>query len=195
MQTLLSSFSLSTSSDDSKIIKNSCAGANEQFKKKQIIIVGDSLLNGINEKGLSKNHSVKVNIIPGGTSHVILGKLDDFLKNKSHGLIVHAGTNDITKGKNLLNNVKKTLKQVKKLSPNTKVAFSSVVTRKDKKDISKTVQGTNSRLKKYCSQKNIDFIQNSNIMEEHLGIKKLHLNKKGNSLLAKNFLKYLRSTF
>ena len=33
-------------------------------------------------------------------------------------------------------------------------------------------------LKNYCSQKNIDFIQNSNIMEEHLGIKKLHLNKK-----------------
>ena len=32
-------------------------------------------------------------------------------------------------------------------------------------------------------------------MEEHLGIKKLHLNKKGNSLLANNFLKYLRSTF
>ena len=32
-------------------------------------------------------------------------------------------------------------------------------------------------------------------MEEHLGIKKSHLNKKGNSLLANNILKYLRSTF
>ena len=183
------------SSDDSKMIKNSYNGANEQFKKRNIIIVGDSLLNGINEKGLSKNHSVKVNNILGGTSDVILDKLDDFLKNKPDGLIVHAGTNDITKGENLLNNVKKIFKQVKKLSPNTKVAFSSIVTRKDKKDISKTVQDTNSRLKNYCSQKNIDFIQNSNIMEEHLGIKKLHLNKKGNSLLANNFLKYLRSTF
>ena len=38
------------------------------------------------------------------------------------------------------NNGKKILKQVKKLSPNTKVVFSSIVTRKDKKDISKTVQ-------------------------------------------------------
>ena len=176
------------SSDDSKMITNSCNGANEQFKKRSIIIVGDSLMNGINEKGLSKNHSVKVNNIPGGTSDVILQKLDNFLKNKPDGLIVHAGTNDITKGKNLLNNVKK-------LSSNTKVAFSSIVTRKDKKDISKTVQDTNSRLKNYCSQKNTDFIQNSNIMEEHLGIKKLHLNKKGNPLLANNFLKYLRSTF
>ena len=81
----------------------------------------------------------------------------------------------------------KILKQVKKLYPNTKVAFSSIVTRKDKKDISKTVQDTNLRLKNYCSQKNIDFIQNSNIMEQHLGIKKLDLNKKGNSLLVNNF--------
>ena len=65
---------------------------------------------------------------------------------------------------------------MKKLSPNTKVAFSSIVTRKDKKDISKTVQDTNSRLKNYCRQENIDSIQNSNIMEEHLGVKELHLN-------------------
>ena len=64
------------------------------------------------------------------------------------------------------------LKQVKKSSLNTKVAFWSIVTRKDKKDISKTVQDTNSRLKSYSNQKNIDFIQNSNVMEEHLVIKK-----------------------
>ena len=32
-------------------------------------------------------------------------------------------------------------------------------------------------------------------MEGYLGIRKLHLNKKSNSLLANNFLKYLRSTF
>ena len=105
------------------MIKNSCNGANEQFKKRKIIIVTDSLLNGINEKGLSKNHSVKVNDIPGGTSDAILDKLEDFLKNKPDGLIVHAGRNDITKLIYLLTNVKKNLKQVKKLSPNTKVAF------------------------------------------------------------------------
>ena len=93
------------SSNDSKMIKNSCDGTNEQFEKKNIIIVGDSLLNGIHEKGLSKNHSVKVNNVPGGTSDTILKKLDDFLENKRDGLIVHAVMKDITKGKNLLNNV------------------------------------------------------------------------------------------
>ena len=87
------------SGNDCKMIKNSCNGTNEQVKKRNITIVGDSLLNCIHEKGLSKNQSVKVNNIPGGTSDAILDKLDYFLKNKPDGLIVHAGTNDITKGK------------------------------------------------------------------------------------------------
>ena len=92
-------------SNDSKIIKNSCNGTNEQFKKRKIIIVGDSLLIVIHEKGLSQNQSIKVNNIPGGTSDFILDKNDDFLKNIPGGLIVHAAMYDITKGKNLLNNV------------------------------------------------------------------------------------------
>ena len=75
-----------------------------------------------------------MNNTPEWTTDANLDKLDP-LKNKPHGLIVHAGMNDITKGKNLLNNVKKILKQVKKLSPITKVAFSSIATRKDKKKI------------------------------------------------------------
>ena len=47
---------------------------------------------------------------------------------------------------------------------------------------------TNSRLKHFCNQKNIHLILNANIKEEHLGIKKLHLNRKGNSIFAKNLL-------
>ena len=73
------------SSADSKMIKNSCNGTNEQFKKRKIIIIGDSLLNSIHEKGLSKNHRVKVNNILAGTSDTIVDKLDDFLENKPDG--------------------------------------------------------------------------------------------------------------
>ena len=73
------------SSADSKMIKNSCNGTNEQFKKRKIIIIGDSLLNSIHEKGLSKNHRVKVNNILAGTSDTMVDKLDDFLENKPDG--------------------------------------------------------------------------------------------------------------
>ena len=48
---------------------------------------------------------VKVNNTAGRTSDAILDELDDFLKSKPDGLLVHASTNDISKWKNLLNNV------------------------------------------------------------------------------------------
>ena len=102
---------------------------------------------------------------------------DDLLKVKPDCLLVHVGTNDLTHNANLL---KKMVNKVKNLSPNTKLVFSSVILRKDKKDISKKVGEANQRLQNYCKQKNMDFVDNSNIIEEHLGSKKLHLNKRGN---------------
>ena len=163
--------------------------------KRKVIVVGDSLLNGINERGLSKDFNVKVNNIPGGTSETVLDKVEELVKCKPSSLIVHAGTNDLTKGRNVLNNVKKIVKEVKRISPNTKIAFSSITIRKDKKGTNNNVVETNARLKNYCSQKKLDYIENTNIKEEHVGVKKLHLNKRRNSLLAANFLRYLRSTF
>ena len=42
--------------------------------RKKVIILGDSLLNGINEKGLSKKHNVKIVNKPGATSEVCYWK-------------------------------------------------------------------------------------------------------------------------
>ena len=183
-----------SSGDESSDESNSINKISQE-QKKRVVITGDSILNGIHEKGLSRNHNVKIKNFSGGTSETIFENLNDIIKSKPDCLIIHAGTNDLTNGINLLNQAKKIVKEVKKMSPNTKVVFSSITTRKDRKNIDKKVSEVNSYLKNYCSQKNIDFIDNSNIKEEHLGKKKLHLVKKGDSILANNFLKYLRSTF
>ena len=158
----------------------------ERQEKKKIVVTGDSVPNGVNEKGLLKLHNVKVKNYAGATSEGILDKIDDLLKVKPDCLLVHVGTNGLTNNVNLLSSVKKMVSKVKNSSPNTKLVFSSVILRKDKKDISKKVGETNKRLKNYCKQKNFDFVDNSNIIEEHLGSNKLHLNKRGNSILAKN---------
>ena len=153
------------------------------------------MLNYMNEKWVSKSHNVKVKNYPGAVSEDILYKIDDSLKVKADCLLIHVETNGLTNNMNLLNSFKKMIKKVKNSSPNTNLVFSSVILRKDKKDISKKVGETNQRLKNYCKQKNIDFVDNSNIIEEHLGSKKLHLNKRGNSILAKNILKFLRDSY
>ena len=46
-------------------------------------------------------------------------------------------------------------------------------------------------LRNYCRQKEIDYIDNSNITEDSLGAKKTHLNSKGNSFFTNYLLKSL----
>ena len=81
------------------------------------------MLNGIHEGGLSKQQQVKIQNLPGGTSETILDEVDTLVADKPDCIIVHAGTNDITKGINSLNSVKKIVKKIKQTSPNTKVVF------------------------------------------------------------------------
>ena len=107
---------------------------------------------------------------------------------KADCLLVRIGTNDLTNNVNLLKSAKKMVNKLKNSSPNTTLVFSSVILRKGTKDISKKVGETNQGLKNYCKRKNINFVDNSNIIVEHLGSKKLHLNKRGKSVLAKNIL-------
>ena len=87
------------------------------------------------------------------------------------------------------------MKSVKRFSPQTKLVFSSLIVLKDKKNIDKEVLDTNARLKNFCNQKNIDYIDYINFKEDHLGIKKLRLDKRGNSVFAQNLLRYLPSKY
>ena len=149
------------------------------------------MVNGISEKRLSFNHKVKIVNSAGGTSEKILEKLDVIIKEKPDDLIVHVGTSDITNNVNLLTNVKKIFNKVSKELPSTSIAFSSTINRKDKANIQKTLTDTNARLKNFCKQKGISFIDNTGIKEFDLDKRNLHLNKKGNSAFAKNLLHHM----
>ena len=74
-------------------------------RTKNVIIIGDSMLNNVNRRGLPKSKKVEVLNFPGATSTDISNKMDDILEDKPQSLIVHVGTNDLTNDMNLLNNV------------------------------------------------------------------------------------------
>ena len=76
-----------------------------------------------------------------------------------------------------------------------KIAFSALITRIVWKNLDRNVTETNKRLRNYCCQEDIDYVDNSNITEDSLGVKRLHLNSKGNSFFAKNLLKYLKDVW
>ena len=120
-----------------------------------------------------------------------MNEIDEVLKGKPESFILHIGTNDLTNNINLLTNVNKIVNKVKKTSFNTVLSFSDIVFRIDKKNIEKMRADTNSRLKNFYKQKRIKLILNDNLKEEHLGIKKLHLNRKGNTVYARNLLNFI----
>ena len=173
----------------------------KERETKDVIVIGDSMLNNINSRGLSKSKKVEVLNFSGATSVDIVDKMDVILDDKPKSIIVHVGTNDLTNDVNLLNNVKKIkiiLKQLgdfffktKKKSPNTKLCFSDIIIRTDKKNLEKPCVDTNARLKNFCKQKNLDLIVNNNLKENHLAKKKLHLNRKGDSIFAKNLIDFI----
>ena len=113
----------------------------------KVVIIGDSMLNNINSRGLSKSKELDVLNFPGATISDVSTKIDDVLNKKPASLIIHVGTNDLKNGINLLLNVKKIVNKTNKISPNIVLTFSSIIFRKDKKNLEKTRADTNSRLK------------------------------------------------
>ena len=85
------SFYTNESSDESNMDRDKTIK-----QKKRMVIKGDSMLNGMHKKVMSKNHSVKVSNFPGGTSATILENIDQLVKSKPDCMIVHTGKNDLT---------------------------------------------------------------------------------------------------
>ena len=97
------------------------------------------------------------------------------IEKKPKIIICHVGTNDITNKIDTISNYQVIINRIKKKSPYTNIALSSVITRKDRKQIEKKVSDINNNLKDLCKENLIDFIDNENIDESCLGEGKLHL--------------------
>ena len=156
-------------------------------------IIGDSHLNNVNEKGLSnKNRKVNIRRWSGASSEDILDLIKPAIRNKPKEIIIHTGYNDLSNAINPLNNIKKIAKLVKEDAPNTKLTFSGIMIRQDRKIITdKSIKDVNDRLQNYCVNNELGYIDNSNIDASFLGKKRLHMSKRGTGLLAKNFINHL----
>ena len=64
-------------------------------------MTSDSLLNGISQKGLIMDTHVKIQNFPGGTTKIILNEVHELIESKRDSLIMHEGTNDFGKDKNV----------------------------------------------------------------------------------------------
>ena len=161
--------------------------------KKYVEIVGDSHLNAVNEYGLGskeKNRLVKIKRWSGGDMKDIADIIKPVIRKNPTDIIIHAGSNNLSKEGNIMKEVKNVYKIVKEDGPDIKLAFSNIMVRKDIK-VDSRIEDFNKNLKNYCEQNNLGYIDNTNIGEEHLGRGKHHMSKRGTSILANNFINYM----
>ena len=149
-----------------------------KWNKDTILIAGDSILYGIDEKRLSKNGRVNVRLFPGATVDDMYSYLQPLIDKSPSVLILHVGTNNaptfnprqiLDKMINLKNHVMERL-------PNCKVLFSTPVMRTENGKATLTIKKINQILHEEIA---VDLVDNNNIKEEHPGRKGLHLNGKG----------------
>ena len=128
----------------------------------------------------------------GSTTDDIVDYMKPITRKKPDVIIMDVGTNDLTKGVNMMSKVRKIVSDIQEVDStrNIQLGFSRIVQRADKA-YSKEIKDINIRLKSYCLGKGLIFVDNSNIDKSCLNSSKLHLSKKGTQLLSQNILRSL----
>ena len=154
------------------------------------LIVGDSMLGGIEESRLGPKR--KVRSFPGATIADMFQYIVPLLRKKPSRVVAHVGTNDasFSSAKEIADDLNKLQNHIHAYLPECHVIISSPINRLDDHKKAITIRNVNVILK---NMSEISVIDNNNIIAKHLGKRKLHLNISGSTILARNILDKLRS--
>jgi len=158
---------------------------------KNILVVGDSMLHGLDEKKMcAKGNTFKIRVFPGATILEMYDYLKPLLKKAKtySSILLHVSTNDAKNFNSvtIVDSLLRLREHIKKLALNSKIVISYPILRTDDGKANLTI-------KKVCNQLkdlNIECISNNNFNTSDLGKRGLHLNKSGSIKLAKNIMNY-----
>ena len=113
------------------------------------------------------------------------------VKKKPEHIILRIVTNDAVSktSRQILDQLLQLKQYITNMLPTCRVIMSRPTMRTDNGKAALTLSSLNKNL----GQLEVDFIDNVNIKEVHLGEKEQHLNKKGKNRLELNFLQRLRN--
>ena len=162
-------------------------------KKRHVAVVGDSMTKHINGRKLSKSSMVTSHSFSGAKVEDLEDYIKPVLRRRPDNIIIHAGTNNITKDspQEITTKIAHLVDTVKKQEPLVSITISSIIKRNDKPALNRQIISTNKLLEKLCSSRAIDFIDNDNIHLNCLNAGGLHLNPKGIQHLASNLRGYI----
>ena len=174
--------------DNNEFIEVNRAKEKHHWKSGTVLIAGDSIVSGIMEKRMGSN--VKVRAFPGASIKDMSSYLIPLLEKKPDHIILHVSTNNsVNEDADAITDELLQLKHyIEKSLTETTVILSLPTIRMDNQQANNTVI----KLCENLTNLNINIINNSNISKDHLGKAGLHLNAKGLSRLAMNFISYIR---
>ena len=118
--------------NDSNLIK--LQSANSSAVKKEVFIIGDSMIKYVNGREVSRNDPVKVRSYPGATTDDFIDYVRPTVRKKPNLIIIHTGTNDIQNNVNTLQKIRKVISSIKEYDTddNIRIALSSIIHQSDK---------------------------------------------------------------
>ena len=168
----------------------------KKTNKRSITIIGDSIIKEVKpfkmRNLLLKNEKVYVKSFSGATVDCMNYHVKPSLKFNPNLIILNTGTNDLRSNKSsdqIAEEIVELARSIK--SDVTEIAVSGIVPRND--ELHMKGLDVNEMLKQKLSRCNIPYIDNENIdPKRHLNNSGLHLNYKGTSILANNFINYIK---
>ena len=161
---------------------------NRQYRSTTII--GDSIVKGIQQhemrKCIAKGDKIYVKSFSGATTECMRDYVKPSLKFNPDLLILHTGVNNLRSNKSAIVIAEDIVKLACDIKNNSNdVVISGLVGRYD--DLNVKLQQVNEILVSKCAERNLFYIDNSNITRQHLN-STMHLNYKGTCQLANNLL-------
>ena len=151
------------------------------------------MLNGIDGQRIAKTTGTEVLLksISGAKIEDIYDPISLIIPQiKPDIIIIHAGTNNarLDTSSAVINKLLWLKSYIVNNYDVTNVFISLPTTRSDDGKACFTIRNINQKLIDTCDK----FVDNRNISQKHLGVKGLHLNKKGKNLLCSNFINLVR---
>lgn len=170
---------------------NNNGNNNHIWPENTCLIVGSSILNNLDENKMNKGKQlVKIRKFPGSTIQDMYSYITPLLRKQPKYIILHIGGNDapLKSADEILVELLQLKSFITENLPECIIYLSQPTTRFDNMKAKYTIRDLNAKL----DLLNINVIDNSNIDEEQLGKKGLHLNEWGTSRLAMNYLFLMR---
>ena len=145
------------------------------------------MIGGIDE---SRLRDTKVRIKPGATVEDMFFQITPYLRKKPSHIICHVGTNNANDDTSdmVIQKLCQLRDYIKFKLPNCQLFFSAPIVRRDDQKAAKVVAEVIQKM----NHLQTPFISNNNIGGEALGKKGLHMNNRGTTKLAVNFIEILK---